>query len=64
MTQFATVNRFCSIEGTQLEYDHAMILNAGLLDNAQDFYVAATRGRLTLNVLSEKRVLRFPQPDL
>ena len=60
--QQRTVSRTLLVKG--LEYDHAMILNAGLLDNAQDFYVAATRGRLTLNVLSEKRVLRFPQPDL
>ena len=60
--QQRTVSRTLLVKG--LEYDHAMILNAGLLDNAQDFYVAATRGRLTLNVLSEKSVLRFPQPDL
>ena len=60
--QQRTVSRTLLVKG--LEYDHAMILNAGLLDNAQDFYVAATRGRRTLNVLSEKRVLQFPQPNL
>ena len=60
--QQRTVSRTLLVKG--LEYDHAMILNASLLDKAQDFYVAATRGRLTLNVLSEKSVLRFPQPDL
>ena len=60
--QQRTVSRTLLVKG--LEYDHAMILNAGLLNNAQDFYVAATRGRRTLNVLSEKRVLQFPRPDL
>ena len=60
--QQRTVSRTLLVKG--LEYDHAIILNAGLLNNAQDFYVAATRGRRTLNVLSEKRVLQFRQPDL
>ena len=60
--QQRTVSRTLLVKG--LEYDHAMILNAGLLNNAQDFYVAATRGRRTLNILSEERVLQFPQPDL
>ena len=56
--QQRTVSRTLLVKG--LEYDHALILNAGLLD-AQNFYVAATRGRRTLTILSEKRVLRFPQ---
>ena len=60
--QQRTVSRTLLVKG--LEYDHAMILNAGSLDDAQNFYVAATRGRRTLNVLSEKRVLQFPQPHL
>ena len=60
--QQRTVSRTLLVKG--LEYDHAMILNAGSLGDAQDFYVAATRGRRTLNVLSEKRVLQFSQPDL
>ena len=60
--QQRTVSRTLLVKG--LEYDHAIILNAGLLNNAQDFYVAATRGRRTLKVLSKKRVLQFPQPDL
>ena len=60
--QQRTVSRTLLVKG--LEYDHALILNAHSLDNAQDFYVAATRGRRTLNVLSEKPVLQFPQPDL
>ena len=60
--QQRTVSRTLLVKG--LEYDHAVILNAGLLKDAQDFYVAATRGRRTLNVLSEKRVLQFPRPGL
>ena len=60
--QQRTVSRTLLVKG--LEYDHAIILNASLLGNAQDFYVAATRGRRTLNVLSEKRVIQFPQPSL
>ena len=59
--QQRTVSRTLLVKG--LEYDHAVVLNAGVLD-AQEFYVAATRGRRTLNILSEKRVLRFPQPSL
>ena len=56
--QQRTVSRTLLVKG--LEYDHAVILNAGLL-NAQEFYVAASRGRRTLNILSKERVLHFPQ---
>ncbi len=56
-----TVSRTVLVKG--LEYDHALILNATSLD-AQDFYVAATRGRRTLTVLSDRPVLQFPPPKL
>ena len=59
--QQRTVSRTLLVKG--LEYDHAVVLDAGLLD-AQEFYVAATRGRRTLNILSGKRVLHFPRPSL
>ena len=59
--QQRTVSRTLLVKG--LEYDHAVVLNAALLD-AQEFYVAATRGRRTLTILSEERVLHFPQPSL
>lgn len=57
MPQQRTISRTLLVKG--LEYDHSIILNANLLDNAQDFYVAATRGRSTLSVLSKNRVLKF-----
>ena len=60
--QQRTVSRTLLVKG--LEYDHAVLLDAGLLDDAKNFYVAATRGRRTLHVLSKKRVLQFPPPDL
>ena len=56
-----TVSRTLLVKG--LEYDHAVILNADPL-SAQEFYVAATRGRRTLTVLSDKPVLQFPAPEL
>ena len=56
-----TVSRTVLVKG--LEYDHAVILDAHSLD-ARDFYVAATRGRRTLTVLSDDRVLEFPAPNL
>ena len=56
-----TISRTVLVKG--LEYDHALVLNATSLD-AQDFYVAATRGRRTLTVLSDRRVLRFSPPKL
>ena len=56
-----TVSRTLLVKG--LEYDHSLILNATSL-NAQDFYVAATRGRRTLTVLSDQPVLRFAPPTL
>ena len=59
--QLRTVSRTILVKG--LEYDHAVILDAGLLD-AQDFYVAATRGRRTLTVLSDRRILQFPVMNL
>ena len=62
MPQQRTVSRTLLVKG--LEYDHSIILDANLLENAQDFYVAATRGKCTLSVLSKKRVIQFPQPRL
>ena len=62
MPQQRTISRTLLVKG--LEYDHSIILKADLLSNAQDFYVAATRGRCTLSVLSKDRVLRFPIPRL
>ena len=56
-----TVSRTLLVKG--LEYDHAVILDAASLD-AQDFYVAATRGRRSLTILSNNRVLQFPTPSL
>ena len=61
VAQPRTVSRTVLVKG--LEYDHALILNATSLD-AQDFYVAATRGRRTLTVLSDRPVLQFPPPEL
>ena len=55
-----TVSRTHLVKG--LEYDHALVLNAPRLD-AQNFYVAATRGRRTLTVFSEQRELQFTSPD-
>ena len=60
--QQRTISRTLLVKG--LEYDHSIILNADLLNNAQDFYVAATRGRCSLRVLSKKRFLQFLQPSL
>ena len=56
-----SVSRTVLVKG--LEYDHALILNATSLV-AQDFYVAATRGRRTLTVLSDQPVRQFPPPKL
>ena len=58
-----TVSRTLLVKG--LEYDHALILKTDPDQlNAQEFYVAATRGRRTLTVLSDKPVLQFPAPEL
>ena len=59
--QLRTVSRPLLIKG--LEYDHAVVLDASSLD-AQEFYVAATRGRRSLTILSTNRVLQFPIPSL
>ena len=56
-----TVSRTLLVKG--LEYDHAVILDADKL-NAQEFYVAATRGRQTLTVFSNETVLQFSAPKL
>ncbi len=61
--ELRTVSRTLLVKG--LEYDHALILKADLDQlNAQEFYVAATRGRQTLTVLSDKPVLQFSAPEL
>ena len=56
-----TVSRTLLVKG--LEYDHAAILDADAL-NAKEFYVAATRGRQTLTVFSNKPQLQFAVPKL
>ena len=62
MPQQRTISRTVLVKG--LEYDHSIILDADSLNTAQDFYVASTRGRLTLSVLSKNRILKFPRPRL
>jgi hypothetical protein len=46
-----------------LEYDHAIVLNAERL-TATELYVALSRGRKTLTVVSEDRLLQPGMPSL
>lgn len=46
-----------------LEYDHALVLDAERL-SATELYVALSRGRKTLTVVSENRYLNPPAPGL
>ncbi|WP_303774224.1 UvrD-helicase domain-containing protein [Anaerolinea thermophila] len=50
------ISRTLLIKG--LEFDHAVVLNANLLDR-NNFYVAITRGSKSLTVLSESPVFSF-----
>ena len=59
--ELRTVSRTLLVKG--LEYDHAVILNGGAL-SAKEFYVAATRGRQTLTIFSDKPQLQFAVPEL
>jgi AAA domain len=45
-----------------LEYDHALVLDAERL-SATELYVALSRGRKTLTVVSESRYINPPAPD-
>jgi len=45
-----------------LEFDHAVILNVSELDDAENLYVAMTRGAKSLTVLSEKPVINVGLP--
>lgn len=56
-----TISRPVLVKG--LEYDHSVILSLDGFD-AQDFYVAATRGRSSLTVFSDSPTLQFPKPEL
>jgi hypothetical protein len=54
------VSRPLLIKG--LEYDHALVLDAERF-SATELYVALSRGRKTLTVVSESRYLNPPAPD-
>ncbi len=45
-----------------LEFNHAVVLNAAELDNAESLYVALTRGSSSLTVLSEQPIIRRSPP--
>ena len=45
-----------------LQFDHVVILNADDLEDAENLYVAMTRGSRSLAILSETSVLKRPQP--
>lgn len=55
-----TISTTLLIKG--LEFDHAVILNANELDDAENLYVAMTRGSRSLTVLSEKPVIKMGLP--
>ena len=56
-----SVSRTLLIKG--LEFDHAIVLDAGPL-NAKELYVALSRGSRTLTVLSEQPVVRKHPPAI
>jgi DNA helicase-2/ATP-dependent DNA helicase PcrA len=45
-----------------LQFDHVVILNAGELDDAENLYVAMTRGSRSLTILSHEPILKRPKP--
>lgn len=55
------ISRTLLIKG--LEFDHAVVLNADQMQNAENFYVAITRGSKSLRILSAKPALRFKAPS-
>jgi superfamily I DNA/RNA helicase len=55
-----TISTTLLIKG--LEFDHSVILNADELDDAENLYVAMTRGSKSLTVLSERQVVNVGLP--
>jgi len=55
-----TISTTLLIKG--LEFDHAVILNANELDDAENLYVAMTRGSKSLTILSENPVINVGLP--
>ncbi len=55
------ISRTLLIKG--LEFDHAIVLNADQMQNAENFYVAITRGSKSLTILSAKPTKRFKVPE-
>lgn len=47
-----------------LEFDHAIVLNADQLQNAENFYVAITRASKSLTILSAKPIVSYKQIDV
>ncbi len=45
-----------------LQFDHVVVLNAADLDDAENLYVAMTRGSRSLMILSEQSILTRPKP--
>ncbi len=45
-----------------LEFDHAVILDASQIADAENMYVAMTRGAKSLTILTKDREIRFPKP--
>ena len=45
-----------------LEFDNAIILNANEFEDAENFYVAMTRGSNSLTILTKNPVIQFPKP--
>jgi len=45
-----------------LEFDHAIVLNLAELKDAENAYVAMTRGAISLGILSERPRVAFPRP--
>lgn len=57
-TERRTISRTLLVKG--LEYDHAVVLDADLLKDPRELYVALTRGRRAVTVLSKRPRFRFP----
>ncbi|MCZ2128425.1 MAG: UvrD-helicase domain-containing protein [Anaerolineales bacterium] len=47
-----------------LEFDHAIVLNANKLQNAENFYVAVTRASKSLTVLSEEPIIGYKKSEI
>lgn len=45
-----------------LEFDHSILLNANEMDNAENLYVAMTRGSKSLTVLSDDPIIQYDLP--